>query len=463
MIDVQLRTAVDEFVERNREALLADIKRLVDIPSVEGTPAPGKPFGEGPAAALEEALKMAAEMGLETNNCEGYMGWAQLKGESDRQIATITHLDVVPQGNGWTADPFDMQVKEDWIIGRGVADDKGPSVLCLYALKFLKEHKIPLRYTVRALLGANEETGMKDVDYYLEHYPAPAFCFSPDAEFPLCNGEKGGFNGEIVSEPLGEGNLLEFTGGVAHNVVPDRASCLVKADFQALQEREGITLEQENGAVRIRGWGKGGHAAMPQGTVNAIGLIVDYLLDNQLCTPKETAFLERLRKLHQATDGSGVGVAASDDAFDPLTIIGGMIVLKDGRLRQDLDSRFPTSITGQEIEARLNQAFEGCGHVEGASWREPFYISADAEPIQALLKTYNEVTGEDAKPFTMGGGTYARHFPCAVSFGPERADTVLPEFGGPMHGANEAAQISRLLEALKIYILSLVRLQQLEL
>ena len=463
MIDVQLRTAVDEFVERNREALLADIKRLVDIPSVEGTPAPGKPFGEGPAAALEEALKMAAEMGLETNNCEGYMGWAQLKGESDRQIATITHLDVVPQGNGWTADPFDMQVKEDWIIGRGVADDKGPSVLCLYALKFLKEHNIPLRYTVRALLGANEETGMKDVDYYLEHYPAPAFCFSPDAEFPLCNGEKGGFNGEIVSEPLGEGNLLEFTGGVAHNVVPDRASCLVKADFQALQEREGITLEQENGAVRIRGWGKGGHAAMPQGTVNAIGLIVDYLLDNQLCTPKETAFLERLRKLHQATDGSGVGVAASDDAFDPLTIIGGMIVLKDGRLRQDLDSRFPTSITGQEIEARLNQAFEGCGHVEGASWREPFYISADAEPIQALLKTYNEVTGEDAKPFTMGGGTYARHFPCAVSFGPERADTVLPEFGGPMHGANEAAQISRLLEALKIYILSLVRLQQLEL
>ena len=463
MIDVQLRTAVDEFVERNREALLADIKRLVDIPSVEGTPAPGKPFGEGPAAALEEALKMAAEMGLETNNCEGYMGWAQLQGESDRQIATITHLDVVPQGNGWTADPFDMQVKEDWIIGRGVADDKGPSVLCLYALKFLKEHNIPLRYTVRALLGANEETGMKDVDYYLEHYPAPAFCFSPDAEFPLCNGEKGGFNGEIVSEPLGEGNLLEFTGGVAHNVVPDRASCLVKADFQALQEREGITLEQENGAVRIRGWGKGGHAAMPQGTVNAIGLIVDYLLDNQLCTPKETAFLERLRKLHQATDGSGVGVAASDDAFDPLTIIGGMIVLKDGRLRQDLDSRFPTSITGQEIEARLNQAFEGCGHVEGASWREPFYISADAEPIQALLKNYNEVTGEDAKPFTMGGGTYARHFPCAVSFGPERADTVLPEFGGPMHGANEAAQISRLLEALKIYILSLVRLQQLEL
>ena len=29
--------------------------------------------------------------------------------------------------------------------------------------------------TLRILLGANEETGMKDVDYYLEHYPQPAF------------------------------------------------------------------------------------------------------------------------------------------------------------------------------------------------------------------------------------------------------------------------------------------------
>uniref|UniRef100_UPI0025C2E5D8 Sapep family Mn(2+)-dependent dipeptidase n=1 Tax=Allofournierella sp. TaxID=1940256 RepID=UPI0025C2E5D8 len=313
MITKELRAAVDAFVAANEENVVRDIKRLVDINSVEGTPEPGKPFGAGPAAALDEALKIAAEMGLSTNNCEGYMGWAELPGETDKQIATITHLDVVPQGNGWTADPFDMQVREGWIIGRGVADDKGPSVLCLYALKFLKEHNIPLKYGVRALLGANEETGMEDVEYYLKNYPAPDFCFSPDAEFPVCNGEKGGFNGYLVSKKLENGNILEFTGGVAHNVVPDRASCLVKADFAALSEREGITLEEENGAVRIRGWGKGGHAAMPQNTVNSIGLIVDYLLDNHLVTAEEEEFLTYLRKLHSNTDGSGVGIAASDD------------------------------------------------------------------------------------------------------------------------------------------------------
>ena len=456
------RASVDAFVAENRENVIRDIKRLVDVPSVEGPAEPGKPFGPGPAAALAEGLAIAGEMGLDTHNCENYIGWAQLKGATDAQIATITHLDVVPQGNGWTADPFDMQVKDGWLIGRGVADDKGPSVLCLYALKFLKENNVPLKYTVRALLGANEETGMVDVDYYLEHYEAPAFCFSPDAEFPVCNGEKGGFNGELVSGPL-NGNLLEFEGGVAHNVIPDRASCLVKGDISKLSEREGITLEEENGAVRIRGWGKGGHAAMPAGTVNAIGLIVDYLLDNRLCTGEENAFLKVLQKLHHATDGSGVGIAAKDEAFDPLTIIGGMIAFRDGRLRQDVDSRYPTSITGEEIARRLGEALGGTGTVEDARWNKPFYISADDPAIQALVDTYNEVTGENARPFTMGGGTYARHFPRAVSFGPERLGTVLPEFAGPMHGANEGANIDQLMDALKIYILALLRLQDIEL
>ncbi|WP_394964550.1 Sapep family Mn(2+)-dependent dipeptidase [Candidatus Allofournierella excrementigallinarum] len=456
------RASVDAFVAANRENVIRDIKRLVDVPSVEGPAEPGKPFGPGPAAALAQGLAIAEEMGLATHNCENYIGWAELAGESGAQIATITHLDVVPQGNGWTADPFDMQVKDGWLIGRGVADDKGPSVLCLYALKFLKEQGVPLKYTVRALLGANEETGMKDVDYYLEHYEAPAFCFSPDAEFPVCNGEKGGFNGELVSGPLA-GNLLEFEGGVAHNVIPDRASCLVKGDIAKLAEREGITLEEENGAVRIRGWGRGGHAAMPAGTVNAIGLIVDYLLDNRLCTEEENAFLQVLQKLHHATDGSGVGIAAKDEAFDPLTIIGGMIALRDGKLRQDVDSRYPTSITGEEIARRLSEALGGAGTVENARWNKPFYISADDAAIQALVDTYNEVTGENARPFTMGGGTYARHFPRAVSFGPERLDTVLPDFAGPMHGANEGANIGQLMQALKIYILALLRLQDIEL
>ena len=108
-----------------------------------------------------------------------------------------------------------------------MSDDKGPGILCLYALKYLKDSGIELKYPVRALLGTNEETNMHDVDYYAAHYPMPAFCFTPDAEFPVCNGEKGGFNGEIVSPKLENGVILDFQGGVARNAVPDRAFCTV--------------------------------------------------------------------------------------------------------------------------------------------------------------------------------------------------------------------------------------------
>lgn len=459
----QWENAVDAFIERNKQNILRDIGRLVAVPSVEGTPEPGAPFGPGPKAALEKALEIAGELGLAVRNCEGKIGWAELPGaEPDKYIATITHLDVVPTGNGWDGDPFVMREKDGWILGRGVADDKGPSVLCLYALRFLKEQGLPLRYGVRALLGANEETGMADVDYYLKNYPAPAFCFSPDAEFPVCNGEKGHYTAKLVS-PVCGGAILDFTGGIAPNAVPDEASALIRADLAALPQAPGITLAAENGAVRVSGHGKAGHAAMPEGTVNAIGLVADYLLANGIGNEAERAYLTLLHKLHAATDGSALGIAADDGRFSPLTVIGGTMRMEGGRMFQSVDSRYPTSTNGEAITAALTAAAAGAASIEQVAAAVPFYIEPDAAPIRTLIDTYNEVTGEQAQPFTMGGGTYARHFPLAVSFGPERQGTVLPEFAGPMHGANEGAEIAPLFEALKIYILALGRLQQLEL
>lgn len=462
-MDEKLLSAVDAFVQANRENIVRDIKRLVDIPSVEGPAAPGAPFGPGPKAALEEALKMAQEMGLSTHNCEDHIGWAELPGtQQDKYLATITHLDVVPEGNGWNSDPYDMQVKDGWLIGRGVTDDKGPSVLCLYALKFLKEQGQTLRYPVRALLGCNEETGMEDVEYYLEHYPAPAFCFSPDAEFPLCNGEKGHFSATLAS-PVCGGSILDFEGGVATNAIPDRASALVKAQLSELKEVPGITLEQEADGVRVRGWGKSGHAASPEGTQNAIGLVVNYLLDNGIGNAAEQAYLNVLRLLHSAWDGSALGIQAADERFTPLTVIGGTIRMEEGRILQTMDSRFPTSTNGEVIAAQIRKTAGDAAELQKISANEPFYISPDAAPIRALIDTYNQVTGEQAEPFTIGGGTYARHFPAAVSFGPERLDTVMPDFAGPIHGANEGAELEQLLQALKVYILAMIELQQIEL
>ena len=458
--------SIDAFAEQNRDNILRDITRLVAVPSVEGTPEPGAPFGAGPRAALDKALEIAAELGLETYNAEGYIGWAQTGPIADGQkyLATITHTDVVPEGNGWDADPYTVRVRDGWLLGRGVSDDKGPGILCLYALKYLKDSGIKLKYPVRALLGTNEETNMHDVDYYAAHYPMPAFCFTPDAEFPVCNGEKGGFNGEIVSPKLENGVILDFQGGVARNAVPDRAFCTVRVAPDAIECTEGVTKEAgENGATVLRGQGKSGHAAMPAGTVNAISLLVDCLLHNHIGTEAEQAYLRVLQKLHAATDGSAVGIAADDGLFDPLTIIGGTIGQEDGVIRQSFDCRYPTNTDPEKMTAALEQVCGTAAHLENLTSRVPFYIAADSPAIQTLINTYNEVTGEQQTPFTMGGGTYARHFPYAVSFGPEHTDVAIPAFAGPMHGANEGAPFEKLIEALKIYILALLRLQDVEL
>jgi succinyl-diaminopimelate desuccinylase len=460
----ELSSKIDAFIEKNREQILADIASLVAIDSVQTAPEENAPFGAGAKAALDKTLELAAGMGLATKNCDNYIGYAELAGaEKDKYLATICHVDVVPAGNGWDGDPFTMRVKDGWLLGRGVSDDKGPMVTTLYALKFLKEEGVALRYPIRAIAGDNEETGMKDVEYYLAHEPAPVFCFTPDAEFPVCNGEKGHFGATFTSPAFGEeGVILEFEGGVANNAVPDRASALVRTDISKLTNAPNITLEPEGDCVRIRGWGKSGHAAMPAGTVNAIALVADYMLANGLGCAAERAYLEALHKLHCSTAGEGLGIACEDGPFGPLTIIGGRMYKQDGRFVQTMDCRFPTTTDGETLENTVRAAVGEAGTLTVGRADAPFYIEADTPAIRACIDTYNEVTGENATPFTMGGGTYARHFPYAVSFGPEHNDMQLPDFGGPMHGANEAAPLDKLLEALKIYILALLRLEEID-
>ena len=459
----ELRRDIEAFVSENETAIFADIARLVSFNSENAPALPGKPFGEGAAAALEAALDIARGMGLSTENCEGMIGYAQL-GEGgrgcERYLATITHLDVVPVGEGWSADPFAMREREGWIIGRGVMDDKGPSVLCLYALKYLKERKIPLKYPVRALLGVNEEIGMKDVEYYLENFPAPLFCFSPDANFPLCNGEKGIYHGRILAKSPVE-NIVALSGGFAANAIPDKAEATVKA--ARLESAGRVTAEAAGeGLWKLTASGVGGHASMPEGTVNAIGELIDYLLANGVCGGEEEALLRFLASVHHASDGSACGLAADDGLFEPLTVVSGVIGLEDGRIFQTVDSRYPTNMSGEKIAAILRERAQGLAEVTVDRDAPPFYMPLDKPEVQVCIEAYNTITGENAKPYTIGGGTYARDFPNAVSFGPEHPERPSPAFAGPIHGVDEAACKDWFLEALKVYILALIELEKLE-
>lgn len=465
----ELTKKIDAYLEENWDAMVQDITTLVRIPSFEESDksAPDAPFGPGPKEALSAALKIAHDMGFSTHDAEGYIGFADFPGASETQIGIIGHMDVVPAGPGWTYEPYDVTRKDGYLMGRGTLDDKGPSVVALHAMKFWKDQGVEFPYTIRFLFGANEESGMADVAYYRKHYEDPAFLFTPDAEFPVCYGEKGGFDGTITSKPIEECArvIVEFEGGAATNAVPGVAHAVVKAEAKELADTDRITVSEAGpGLARLEAAGKGAHASTPDDGVNAIGLLVDYLLENGLCGADERAFLEFDQKLLNHTDGSGVGIKAQDEYFGPLTVIGGTIALDGNRFVQTMDSRFPTSITADDIMTRVGGLVEEIGGtLENTLLMVPFLVKPDSPVIQALLHAYNEATGEDAKPFTMGGGTYAREFKSGASFGPEKPWVENPEWVGMMHGPDEGVSEDLLRQSFKIYALTLEKLMQLDL
>lgn len=489
----ELTRKIDAYLEENWETMVEDIETLVRIPSFEESDkaTEGAPFGPGPKEALEAALEMASDMGFKTHDAEGYIGFADFPGKSDTQLGIIGHMDVVPAGPGWNFEPYAVTRKEGYLVGRGTLDDKGPSVVALHAMKFWKDlqdagEAPQFPYTVRFLFGANEESGMADVAYYHKHYDDPAFLFTPDAEFPVCYGEKGIYHSLMTSAdvPVEQRTMISFEGGTAVNAVPGHAQAVVRAgacdlpaaqgiEVELLDERDAATALEAAGAqadavgyrlARITATGRSAHASLPQGGVSAIGLLIGYLLENGLVSEGERACFEAVARIAAATDGSTVGLACSDADFGELTIVAGHAAMQGGRFTQTIDVRYPTTITGDEVHAKLEALAQAAGGTcEKTRDDAPFLLDPQGPAIQALLASYNQATGEDARPFTMGGGTYAREFSCAASFGPEKPWEQTPEWVGGMHGPDEGVGEQLLKEAFRIYALTIGKLMQLDL
>ena len=403
-------------------------------------------------------------MGFDTHDLEGHLGYAEFPGEpgNARQIGIIGHVDVVPAGPGWSVEPFALTRRDGFLLGRGVVDDKGPVIVALHAMNLWKKLGVALPYDVRFLFGAAEETGMEDVGYYRARFADPDFLFTPDAEFPVCYGEKGHYDGQIISPALDSATrcVIHLEGGTAPNAVPGSAYALVRCENPAvLPATARITVtDNGDGTARIDAEGKCQHASIPEGGINAIGLLVQYLMDNRLCNDQERRFFELEMRLLGCTDGSGFGCACADEDFGALTMVGGMIETdSSGCFVQTVDSRFPTSISVEEMESRIQRAAEELGaNLKRTSVQEPFLMDPACPEVQTLLRAYNNATGENAQPFTMGGGTYARMFSKAASFGPEKPWIPAPEWVGGMHSPDEGISEEGLKEAFAIYARTLI-------
>ncbi len=467
MLWKEIEHKIDAYIEANKENIIKDITTLVAIPSVSVDTEGPYPFGEGCKKALDKAIEICESKGLATKNYGYYAGSASI-GDKEKEISIMGHLDIVPVGDGWSNDPYTVVEKDGYLYGRGVDDDKGPTVLGLYALLFLKEQQIPLNYTYRLVMGCSEETGMKDVKVILEQEKVPTFMFTPDAGFPVINGEKGIMIAEAKFAHDGA-HIVSFGGGTVSNIVNDLCVAelkgITKADLGELCPCK-FDVEETADGVKVSAKGVASHAAAPSNGVNAIQLLSDMLSKVEALSAAEKDAMAKIAATLADYNGVGLGIDCEDEPSGKITHVSGIASMENNVITLNYNIRYPVLAKGDELKARL-EAHAAAHGFDGKvlSDSKPSYRSADTEEVKALLSAYVEVTGNDAQPQVMGGGTYARNFPNAVAFGPGFPGTPNPAGAGKggAHQPDECICIENMWKALKVYIVSLLKLNELEL
>ena len=438
-----------ECVKKLEPALLRCLQENLRIPSVQGEPEPGAPYGSEVRRSLDHVLAAAQELGFATVNMDGQLGWCEY-GSGEEMIAVLGHLDVVPAGDDWSFDPWGGEIRDGRIFGRGTMDDKGPSIAALFALAALRDSGLPIRRRVRVLWGCNEESGSADMKYYLAHNgEIPVMGFTPDGEYPVINGEKGIINVTYTREmdQIGDLRLISLHGGTAPNVVPASA-CAKLACSKELAQRlaslhaHKLRFTATEYGLFVEAEGVSAHGSTPELGENAIGRLVLALdtlpLDGQ--TKETIHFLAET--LGMETDGLSAGIALSDEVSGKLTLNWGTLSIENGSLQMKINYRYPVTKAYDDCAPILDGKFAAAGFTKAAELHKAkLYVSEDSELVSTLMKVYREQTGLDGKPKSIGGGTYAKSLPNIVAFGP-----IFPGDEIREHKPDEFLELSRLME-----------------
>ena len=417
-----------EAVELQKEPLLQSLAESIRIRSVQEPPADGAPYGPNVRKCLDHALAVSKGLGFRTTDLDHQMGWCEF-GEGDEMIAVLGHLDVVPEGEGWTFDPFGGEIRDGKIFGRGSMDDKGPTMAALYAMAALRDSGLPLKRRIRILFGTNEETGSNDMKYYKSHGgELPVMGFTPDGEYPVINGEKGiiNVNYEADYTQTGDVRLTKISGGSAPNVVPASARAEItcpddmKPQLMVLAAGcDRITCTETADGFEILANGVSAHGASPELGINAIGLLMDALGTLPLDEPL-LGFVHFLSDhVGLECDGTSLGIALSDEPSGKLTFNLGTIQGDETSFLIRINYRYPVTFTYDDCAPICDVAFLNAGFLKvNETHKACLYLPEDCELVQTLLHVYADETGLSAIPKSIGGGTYAKAIPNVVAFGP---------------------------------------------
>lgn len=455
-------------VDLRKDDLLEDLKELMRINSVRDVEhkTDNEILGPGPAEALRKILSFGDRDGFITKNVDNLAGHIEF-GEGTETLGILGHVDIVPAGDGWDTDPFNPVIKDGKLYGRGSSDDKGPSIAAYYGMKIIKDLDLPISKKVRFIFGTDEESEWVGIHHYMKKETIPEFGFSPDANFPIINGEKGILSYEVtfLTDKKGQPenfHLKSFKSGIRVNMVPGDAVAIVKirntetiktlqTEFQDFLNKNNLrgNLENENDELKIIVYGKVAHAQDPKYGINAATFLAKFLFNYKFDIDGYTYLNSIANFMHNDYNGKLLGVYHKDEIMGEVTSSANLFDYdEEGKKSITINIRHPKGtdkdIIMENLEKTLslmNVDIKIVGDV-----KTPHYISASDPLVEILLGVYEEHTGEKGYEQVIGGGTYGRILKRGVAFG-----ALFPGRANLMHQPNEYMLIDDILKSAEIY------------
>ncbi len=440
-------TALREKIRQMQDEIIGGIQDCIRIDSVGGEPEEGAPYGKGPKEALEFALNLGKTLGFRVVNVDNKAGYVEM-GEGSEMIAVLGHLDVVPVGDDWKYPPFGAEIHDGVLYGRGVADDKGPTIGAIYAMKAIQELGLPIDRRIRVIFGTNEERGCDCIKHYVEAgQEAPVLGITPDAEYPLIFFEKGMTTviGGKKSPQQGGIRVLEFHGGTAGNIVPLHCRLVLEGEHE-MEVHPGLSVEIEDGKTIIEAEGVSAHGSRPELGENAVIKLMAAVRGLGIGGDFQKLADFVTEKIGTETNGETLEICFRDEETGETTVNLGVIDYTEEEMSLNLDIRYPKNGDANLVYQKMKEALASYGmEILEHRTTEMLYVPKDSELVQKLMEVYQEGTGEKAEPKAIGGGTYAKMFKNMVAFGP-----MFPGEPDVAHQPNEQMTVENLMKSIEL-------------
>ena len=435
--------------EEIKSDYLESLKTIVSYPSVLNEGENGTPFGQSIQNVLEKMLEITRSLGFKTYiDPKGYYGYAEI-GQGEELLAVLCHLDVVPAGDlsDWETPPFEATIKDGWIHGRGVQDDKGPSLAALYAVKALMDAGVTFNKRIRFIYGTDEETLWRCMARYNELEETATLGFAPDSSFPLTYAEKGLLQIKLHGSGSQE---LAIEAGEAFNVVPAKASYTGNLADSLEVELKKQAFEYERTADTVTVIGVPKHSKDAAEGVNAIVRLATGL--NPLIQHSAIQFIAEA--VREDATGSRLFGEISDEPSGTLSFNVSGLSLDQDKSEIRIDMRIPVLADKDKLVQELSQLAEEYQlRYEEFDYLAPLYVPLDSELVSTLMAVYKEKTNDNSPAVSSGGATFARTMPNCVAFG-----ALFPGALQTEHQANERTVIEDLYKAMDIYAKTIYRL-----